>query len=36
MRERAELLGGSFEVESVVDVGTSVRLWWPLSGRSEA
>ena len=36
MRERAELLGGSFEVDSVVDVGTIVRVWWPLSGRSEA
>ena len=36
MRERAELLGGSFEVDSVVRFGTTVRVWWPLSGRSEA
>ncbi len=33
MRERAELSGGSFEVESVPGKGTSIRASWPL-GRS--
>ena len=36
MRERAELLGGSFEVDSAPGAGTTVRVWWPLSGRAEA
>jgi signal transduction histidine kinase len=36
MRERAELLGGSFEVDSAPRMGTTVRVWWPLSGRAEA
>jgi signal transduction histidine kinase len=36
MRERAELLGGSFEVNSATGVGTTVRAWWPLSARVEA
>jgi len=31
MRERAELLGGRFEVESSVGVGTTVQVCWPLS-----
>src|ERR671933_1370601 len=35
MRERAELLGGSFEVDSAPGAGTTVRVWWPLSGRAE-
>jgi signal transduction histidine kinase len=33
MRERAELLGGNFEVYSVVGSGTSVHISWPLSAR---
>jgi signal transduction histidine kinase len=36
MRERAELLGGSFQVDSAPGAGTTVRVWWPLSGRAEA
>jgi two-component system NarL family sensor kinase len=31
MCERAELLGGTFEVESQPDVGTRVRACWPLT-----
>ena len=31
MRERAELLGGAFEVDSAVGVGTTVQACWPLS-----
>jgi signal transduction histidine kinase len=31
MRERTELLGGTFEVESAVGVGTTVQACWPLS-----
>ncbi|MBV9595304.1 MAG: sensor histidine kinase [Chloroflexi bacterium] len=31
MRERAELLGGRFAVESSVGAGTTVQAWWPLS-----
>jgi signal transduction histidine kinase len=31
MRERAELLGGRFEVDSSVGVGTTVQVCWPLS-----
>lgn len=31
MRERAELLGGSFDVHSVLGQGTEVRVSWPLS-----
>jgi signal transduction histidine kinase len=31
MRERAELLGGAFEVESTIGVGTTVEACWPLS-----
>jgi len=30
MRERAELLGGSFAVESIHGSGTTIRLSWPL------
>jgi len=33
MRERAELLGGRFAVESSVGAGTTVQAWWPLSVR---
>jgi signal transduction histidine kinase len=32
MRERAELLGGAFHVESAPGGGTTVRVCWPLSG----
>ena len=31
MRERTELSGGSFEIESVEGKGTIIRAWWPLS-----
>jgi signal transduction histidine kinase len=31
MRERAELLGGTFEVQSAPGLGTTVRMWLPLS-----
>lgn len=31
MRERAELSGGSFEVESTQGKGTVIRVWWPLA-----
>jgi hypothetical protein len=31
MRERAELLGGRFQVDSVPGRGTAVHLCWPLS-----
>ena len=30
MRERAELSGGSFEMESTQGKGTVIRVWWPL------
>jgi signal transduction histidine kinase len=30
MRERAQLLGGTFEVQSAVGAGTTVRASWPL------
>jgi signal transduction histidine kinase len=30
MRERAELAGGWFEIESVPDGGTTVRAWFPI------
>jgi signal transduction histidine kinase len=33
MRERAELLGGSFEVRSAPGKGAEVRVSWPLSMR---
>jgi signal transduction histidine kinase len=33
MRERAELLGGGFDIQSTTGVGTSVRIWWPVSAR---
>jgi signal transduction histidine kinase len=33
MRERAELLGGSFEVRSAPGAGTAVRVSWPLAMR---
>ena len=35
MRERAELLGGNFEIHSAPGAGTRVRAWWPLSARVE-
>ena len=35
MRERAELLGGQFKVESAVGEGTKVIAWWPLAPLSE-
>ena len=31
MRERAQLLGGSFQIESRPGLGTKVRVHWPLS-----
>jgi two-component system sensor histidine kinase NreB len=31
MRERAELTGGSFSIESIQGEGTTVRVEWPLS-----
>jgi signal transduction histidine kinase len=34
MRERAELLGGTFDVESVPGAGTVVRMCWPLLARA--
>ena len=34
MRERAELLGGSFEVHSAPGKGTTIRVSWPLTGRA--
>lgn len=36
MRERAELLGGSFRVESAIGRGTTVRASWPLDATDEA
>lgn len=36
MRERAELLGGTFEVDSNPGRGTVVRVCWPLQIREEA
>ncbi len=36
MRERAELLGGSFEVQSVLGSGTTVNVSWPLGVRLAA
>ena len=33
MRERAELSGGSFEVESTQGKGTVIRVWWPLPAK---
>lgn len=36
MRERAELLGGTFEVESSPGMGTVVRVCWPLQVKDEA
>ena len=36
MRERAELLGGGFEVHSEIGHGTSVRVYWPLATRVAA
>jgi signal transduction histidine kinase len=35
MRERAELLGGTFEVRSRPGDGTAVLAYWPLSARAE-
>jgi signal transduction histidine kinase len=34
MRERAELLGGTFQVRSAPGQGTTVVLWLPLAGSS--
>jgi signal transduction histidine kinase len=31
MRERAELSGGSFAIESTVGKGTTIRVLWPLA-----
>jgi signal transduction histidine kinase len=33
MRERAELSGGSFEMESTQGKGTAIRVWWPLPAK---
>jgi signal transduction histidine kinase len=30
MRERAELLGGGFRIQSSLGHGTTVRVWWPV------
>jgi signal transduction histidine kinase len=35
MRERAEMLGGTFEVRSAIGQGTTVTVSWPLSARVE-
>jgi signal transduction histidine kinase len=35
MRERAELLGGTFEIESQLGQGTRVRACWPLAQHEE-
>ena len=34
MRERAQLLGGTFEVESVPNSGTTLRVYWPVASRT--
>ena len=34
MRERAELSGGSFEIESAIGKGTTVRVSWPLTSKA--
>jgi signal transduction histidine kinase len=31
MRERAEMLGGRFDVDSSVGSGTTVQVWWPVT-----
>ncbi|MDQ6674750.1 MAG: sensor histidine kinase, partial [Chloroflexota bacterium] len=36
MRERAELLGGSFQAESQPGSGTNIRVQWPLPGGARA
>jgi signal transduction histidine kinase len=36
MRERAEMLGGIFNVDSAVGSGTTVQVRWPLSGQIDA
>jgi signal transduction histidine kinase len=36
MRERAQLLGGSFQVESRPGSGTRVRVRWPLLSAAQA
>jgi signal transduction histidine kinase len=33
MRERAELSGGSFDIESIRERGTTIRVSWPLNER---
>jgi signal transduction histidine kinase len=35
MRERAELLGGRFAIESAPGHGTTVRVWWPVGEELE-
>ena len=35
LRERAELLGGTFKVSSAPNQGTIVRLWMPIAGGSD-
>jgi signal transduction histidine kinase len=35
IREQAEILGGSFSVESAPGTGTRLRVWWPLQGRED-
>jgi len=32
MRERTELSGGSFSIDSIEGEGTTIRAWWPLLG----
>jgi signal transduction histidine kinase len=36
LRERAELLGGTFEVSSAPGQGTTLRLWVPVAGREKS
>jgi signal transduction histidine kinase len=35
IREQAEILGGTFSVESAAGTGTRLRAWWPVEGREE-
>lgn len=32
MQERVQLVGGRFEIESVLEQGTTIRAWFPLTG----
>ena len=35
IREQAEILGGTFAVDSAPGAGTRLRVWWPVQGREE-